>query len=1642
MIFISRFNKFRKLSLRILLFSLWISFSLNLKAQSWIKQLPQNKVKSHTLTLKDYQKAFKSYWSEEQKKEKKIETESEVRDENYEKFKRWEWYWETRVDPVTGAFPTVTAYDVYKQYLRGTSPMKKSAATVWVNQGPSISGGSDFGLGRINCVAFSPVDTSTLYVGAASGGVWKTTDLGIHWTPMGDFNNVLGVAGMVVVNNGGSDIIYLATGDKDHWDTYSIGVLKSTNAGVSWQKTGLNWSPTRYDMIYKLLGDPKDNTILYAAAQSGLYKTIDGAVSWRRVSALAFRDIEFQPGSDTWMTGSTYSGQIYYSKDGGKNWVLSLNVTDGGGRTELAVTPDSSNVVYAIMSDSRNGGYKGFYKSVDKGVNFTEIPDTLNLLGWNWSEAGGQAWYDLTIVADPNDASKVYVGGVRTWFTTEGGKSWNVMNFYDEGYVYPHVDKHELIYQKETHALFECNDGGIYKSNDGKRWKNIGNGLVTGQIYRIGVSLKFPGEVIAGFQDNETQWLFNGKWNYVYYGDGLDCQIDYANDSVQYGEMQNGALFRTKNYWKGVSPIKNGLPGGGAWLTPFVLDPKNHRVLYAAFQDVYKTTDQGDHWSKISNFQDNLYLVAVTVAPSNNKYIYTATRNKIFQTHNGGTTWSNITGSLPVNYASITNISVSDSCPTHLWVTLGGFNNYGVYETRNGGTTWNNISSGLPGIPINCVVQNKVSDTTQLYAGTDVGVFVRQGNSKWTSYMNSLPNVVVTDLEIQYDSTGGGKLYAGTFGRGLWSTNVFSGSLPQKPKADFRVNNTSPTVNDSVYFRDMSNIRPTSWKWVIQPQTITYLSGTDSTSQNPVLRFNKSGYYSVTLTAYGEDTLSRTIPSFILANKDTLLVTVTANRDKILKGDTTRISARVTGGYRSYSYSWHSNPQGFSSSEMNPVVTPTYDTTTYAVRIKDDDNEVASDSIVIYRVKKDTIHVKITSNRNRVFQGDTTRLFAHVTGGLGTYNYVWTSIPSGFNSTSQNPIVKPTIDSTLYSVEVSDGVNDNVLDTIAVYTFHFDANDSLALVDLYDSCNGPNWNNYENWLKAPVKDWYGIETSKGRVVGINLSEGSSLKGKIPKSIGDMTKIQSLNLESNNLYGQIPVEIGNLINLQNLSLAHNGLSGPIPPSIGSLRKLQSLDLSINNFSGVIPNNIGKLTQLQFLYLGQNNLSGQIPSSIGNLINIRKLFLIDNKLSGAIPQEIGNIKSLNWLSLSFNNFTGKVPLEVCNLTYLWYMDLSNNSFTSLPNLSSLGNLNYLFVVNNKLGFQDIVPNMRVAKFIYSPQAKVDTVQHYLMNPGDSLRLSVSDRNNANTYQWYRNGDSISGANDSVYIIKNYENSADSGTYICEIKNTIATALTLETNNIYVQEKTADFTADITKGAFPVKVNFTVNSNFTPTSWYWDFGDDSTSTKQNPTHTYQNMGTYSVSLIAKNQFGADTVVKSNYIKAEGIIISPDTVILSGTSPNQQSFGITSNVDWTISGKKDWMDVDKLNGSNNATVTVTAKKNWPGSDRVDTLTISNDDVIKTIIVKQSSLTGISNQEVEKSILIYPNPTRSGLSIRFSDKSYKNIILRVYNSHGKSLLQKHLDQVPIEPVKLNLTNYPMGVYYIQLITDKGTATKKIIIQR
>ena len=787
----------------------FLVFSNSLFAQV-IKQSEINpyNIKS-TDNFFEIQRAMNEYWASQNVQDGfVIRNGVESKVPNWKLYKRWEYFWEQRVNQITGEFPKTTSVDEYEKYRSNPNNSKGESdySENWVNLGTNTSAGGYAGLGRINCIAFHPTDANTIWVGSPSGGIWKTTNGGTNWTILNDNLSVLGVSDIAIPSDyATSNTIYIATGDRDGgsmWslgggqynDNNSIGILKSTDGGVTWNTTGLSYATSENKLVYRLLIHPTDSSILLASTSDGIYKTINSGSSWTQKDVNRWIDMEFKPGDPNIVYGSSYGynpGYLAKSTNIGDNWTF-LSIGANGYRSELAVTPNNPSVVY-LLACNNSGGLLGVYKSSNSGSSISQVNTNTsqNMLGYYSDGTGGttgQGTYDLCIAASPTDANTVFIGGINTWKSINGGVAWTINNMWTSSGAYnfvgapvAHADKHVLAFQNGT-TLFEGNDGGIYKTvNGGSSWTDLTNGIVISQIYRIGVSQTDADVVLTGLQDNGSKKYTGGlnTWFDATDGDGMECIIDFNNaTSYMYATYVRGTIYRNVNGFTTTSrtTISANIPGGqptGAWVTPYIMDPTDATILYAGYDRVWKTVNRGDSWTSASQvLSSSDKLRSLAIAPSNTNVLYAADQFNMWKTADGGATnWTSIT--LPVTSDNLTYITVKDTDPNTLWITFGGYTNgKKVYESTDGGTSWTAIYTGLPNLPVMCIVYNKrATDRNVLFVGTDVGVYVKDGTDVWTSYSTGLPNVVVTELEIYYGGSPD-KLRAGTFGRGLWETDI------------------------------------------------------------------------------------------------------------------------------------------------------------------------------------------------------------------------------------------------------------------------------------------------------------------------------------------------------------------------------------------------------------------------------------------------------------------------------------------------------------------------------------------------------------------------------------------------------------------------------------------------------------------------------------------------------------------------------------------------------------------------------------------------------------------------------------------------------------------------------------------------------
>ncbi len=763
---------------RILFFILIVLIHvLPLFAQDWLQMMEDMDSNFYTI-----QRTFDDYW-----KERTIE-----RGNGWKQFKRWEYFWEQRVFP-DGKFPapnqTALAMEAYWQ--KRAKRLNKIAAddADWTSLGPDSWTTVSYnpGIGRVNCVVRDPNNSNLLYIGAPSGGSWKSTDGGATWYTTTDAQTVLGVTS-IAIDPTNSDIIFIGTGDGDAGDTYSIGLLKSSDGGETWQQTGLQWDVTETRRISKVLIHPNNPDIMLAATNNGVYKSTDAGLSWSNVLAGNYKDMEFKPGDPT--TVYVSGNKFYRSTDTGDTFTESMTGIKNTLRIQriaIGVSAANSSYVYLLISDVITSGLHGVYRSTDSGASFSLQSDSPNILdsSIDGSGSGGQGWYDLSIAVSPADADEVYVGGVNTWKSADGGVNWNIVGYWyypNTSVPYVHADVHALDFYGSD--LYAGSDGGLWVTSDGgASWTDLSAGLVTTQFYRMGGYPGDPGLIITGAQDNGTNRYRDGNWVHVRGADGMEAAINYNNPDTMYCCIQNGGLYRSEDGGDNFYSIKNNINESGNWVTPYVLNPLDPQILYAGYENVWKTIDGGDNWEKISNFNGST-LRSIAVAKSDTSVIYTAQGDLIYRTTDGGANWSDITSNLPVDQASITYIAVSDFNANEVWVTFSGYvDGLKVYTSKDGGANWNNVSGTLPNLPVNCIVfQNNFHHA--LYVGTDVGVYYTDTTlADWEPYMQGMPNVIVDELEIHY---GADMLRAATYGRGMWQSplkNVVSdiSDNPQTP---------------------------------------------------------------------------------------------------------------------------------------------------------------------------------------------------------------------------------------------------------------------------------------------------------------------------------------------------------------------------------------------------------------------------------------------------------------------------------------------------------------------------------------------------------------------------------------------------------------------------------------------------------------------------------------------------------------------------------------------------------------------------------------------------------------------------------------------------------------------------------------------
>ena len=699
------------------------------------------------------------------------------------------------------------------------------SALKWRSIGPALTSG------RISDLAVNPNNPFEYYVAVASGGVWKTSNWGVDYTPIFDNESSYSI-GCITIDPNNPNTVWVGTGENNNQRSvaYGDGIYKSLDGGKSWKNMGLKNS----EHIGNIIVHPENSDVVYVSVYGplwnkggdrGIYKTLNGGKTWDKILYVdehtGFNEIHMDPrNSDvlyaashqrrrhvyTYVGGGPGSG-LHKSSDGGKTWkkinkgLPSVEI----GRIGMDISDAEPEIIYAIVEASDRKG--GFYKSTDRGESWRKQSSKVT--------SGN---YYQEIFADPVDVDVVYVMDTYMGVTLDGGKTFK---YVDE--KYKHVDNHAMWInpKNNSHWLVGC-DGGIYETFDkGAKWDYKKNLPVT-QFYKVSVDNSAPFyNVYGGTQDNYTlggpsrvnnnHGISNQDWFVTHGGDGFETQVDPINPNIIYSQSQYGYLVRydkLSGEEVGIKPIarKGELAYKWNWDAPLSVSSHVPGRLYFAANKVFRSDDYGNSWEVISddltrkinrnslkvydrvlsidavqkNGSTSPYgtIVALSESPIDKNLIAIGTDDGLIQiTEDGGENWKkidNISGAPSQSYINSVYLSKHD-----VNVIYAAFNHhkYGdfkpyIFMSEDKGKSWKSISNNLPERGSVYSIEEDHQKEGLIFCGTEFGVFFSPDfGNRWKELSNGLPTISVRDITIQGREND---LVLGTFGRGFYVLDDYS----------------------------------------------------------------------------------------------------------------------------------------------------------------------------------------------------------------------------------------------------------------------------------------------------------------------------------------------------------------------------------------------------------------------------------------------------------------------------------------------------------------------------------------------------------------------------------------------------------------------------------------------------------------------------------------------------------------------------------------------------------------------------------------------------------------------------------------------------------------------------------------------------
>ncbi|MBD3410930.1 MAG: T9SS type A sorting domain-containing protein [Ignavibacteriales bacterium] len=654
--------------------------------------------------------------------------------------------------------------------------------------------------GRITAIAIHPTEPTVAYVGAANGGLWKTTDFFQTYTPLFDDQNTQSI-GSIAIDPRHPDTIYCGTGEPNSLRSYypGTGLYRSSDAGMTWELIGLDSSYS----IAAIAVHPTNSNVVFAAAlgslrkatdERGVYRTTDYGETWERVlygsDVAGAIDVDLNPRNpdtvyaalwerlrreDYMYYGGDESG-LYRSTDGGDTWAPSANgfPTESAdlGRIDMDVCRDQPEAIYALTAYA-SGHARGLYGSFDGG-------DSWELIDEDNAHSSSYAWFNRICRVNPTDTSDVFIGGMSMY---RSAVYYGFFTFSASGQS--HVDQHAVAFAPSNPDYIAIgNDGGVDYTTDGGAFWQESAALPVTQFYVGDVSPHNHEDMMGGTQDNGTVRSrvnaapkTNGLvWDAIYGGDGFYCLYDYEDPNRMYACSQYGGLGRSTNGGEFFGGATSGLDKTHVnWMMPLVMDKNDPLTLYTGTYRVYRSINGAASWTAISGDMANGHpgimgtITTIDVAKSDPDVIYCGTDDaNVWVTKNGGESWTKISDALPERW--VTRVTIDRDSANVCYVTLSGYKidepGSHLYRTSDYGATWTSLGNGLSDAPLSDVLVDPLDPNT-LYVASDAGVWTTSYPSgSWSLLAEGMPPASpVQDITIDSASR---KLVAWTHGRGAW----------------------------------------------------------------------------------------------------------------------------------------------------------------------------------------------------------------------------------------------------------------------------------------------------------------------------------------------------------------------------------------------------------------------------------------------------------------------------------------------------------------------------------------------------------------------------------------------------------------------------------------------------------------------------------------------------------------------------------------------------------------------------------------------------------------------------------------------------------------------------------------------------------